>query len=1145
MYIIRIGNDINVIWRLFSRNGMKFSLEGKILKLWLISGPFKKEITDFEIQLRNEIHFFIDADDLHRLGVYKILLSILDDQAVTEDASIDISAAFQLVSKTYIQSSSPILDGSNIILSVASVLNNIETSTLEGASAYEIAVKHGYEGTEEEWLESLRGDIGQQGEQGERGERGPQGIQGETGPEGPAGVTSAVVNVDNTSGTPSATANVQDGVLTINISGIKGEQGNSGYTGDAGELEVVNNLNSDDATAALSAYQGKVLDGKITQLGQESRPAIAVNLINEDVDPASLPRRNYYINDSGEWTTNVNYKHSILPVKPGQLVEVTASSGYASIISFLKSDSLASGGTPDYCDEYATIYKVGIAAGQSRVFDVPSDAEYMYLYRGASPYNYTPSAIVVRKTAFDKDIMRISDATDENFIGTGILGDALYDGGDYIAEEIDIEDVAEENLNILSTNVFGSAGKHKKIYVEENDVVKVVGGGGLAFFANTVYCPNSGSTTGVIEQRKIESSKTYYFKVPSGSVVFIFNTIENDVNVEPLSITRYHRADSSETFRKIGAARWSVSSQALVYAAYVRTRNALFKVKGGHTYWMSLTMDTAATGIWFVKELPYIGCPYEANVPLSINSSTLGKPHTLTLSPSEDGYYIVRSDKSGGPTLEVEMTLADDYLSIQNPNIEENTIDYWRLNHNAYEKIGRMILTDMGLYGNSTQYKHLLLPVSEGQFVKIEAGESNAIFAWFTEQDTPANYGIPPFVENTGLIRSQGGVFKVPAGARYMYISLGGSPFATWPSYIGISVDYAGMPDIVKDNDYLRTRRILEQIKSTTRSEDTDGLRPLVMLHYSDIHGREVCQNRINDFREYFKDFIDETIQTGDIVTSYWGDGSAFGDETDPASNPSRDILSVIGNHDVASKSGGEFVWHTYQGVDAYNRYIKPYLPYWGNVVQPTDAEANGYCFYYKDYAGTNVRLIVIDAFDNDASYQTTQQEWFADVLEDARISGLSVVVASHFRIPAQSLLRTPFTMPFAAVENPDTSGVNIPYVELVKNFISAGGELVCWITGHSHYDAISKTSEENGLQVNICVANAGRFGSDATTTYLTNSMIEVDFSDWKTFDLFNIMAIDTKYKYITLFRIGSNYDKMGRRIETTTIKYNTGEMFY
>lgn len=155
MTTIRIGNDIDVVWRIFSRNGVKFSLEGKTLRLWLLSGPFKKEITDFEITLRNEIHFSIDADDLHRVGVYKLLLSIMDDQAVTEDASIDITQVFQLVSKTYYQASTTILDGEDIVLTVASVLNNIETSTLEGASAYEIAVKHGYQGSEEEWIEGL------------------------------------------------------------------------------------------------------------------------------------------------------------------------------------------------------------------------------------------------------------------------------------------------------------------------------------------------------------------------------------------------------------------------------------------------------------------------------------------------------------------------------------------------------------------------------------------------------------------------------------------------------------------------------------------------------------------------------------------------------------------------------------------------------------------------------------------------------------------------------------------------------------------------------------------------------------------------------------------------------------------------------
>lgn len=157
MTTIRIGNDIDVVWKIFSRNGVKFSLEGKTLRLWLLSGPFKKEITDFEIALRNELHFSIDADDLHRVGIYKLLLSVMDDQAVTEDASIDITQVFQLVSKTYSQATTTILDGGDIVLTVASVLNNIETSTLEGASAYEIAVENGFVGTEEEWLASLAG----------------------------------------------------------------------------------------------------------------------------------------------------------------------------------------------------------------------------------------------------------------------------------------------------------------------------------------------------------------------------------------------------------------------------------------------------------------------------------------------------------------------------------------------------------------------------------------------------------------------------------------------------------------------------------------------------------------------------------------------------------------------------------------------------------------------------------------------------------------------------------------------------------------------------------------------------------------------------------------------------------------------------
>ncbi|EJW20030.1 collagen-like protein [Paenibacillus alvei] len=53
-----------------------------------------------------------------------------------------------------------------------------------GQSAYEIAVKHGFEGTEEEWLTSLIGSTGEAGVQGEKGETGAKGSAGAKGDPG-------------------------------------------------------------------------------------------------------------------------------------------------------------------------------------------------------------------------------------------------------------------------------------------------------------------------------------------------------------------------------------------------------------------------------------------------------------------------------------------------------------------------------------------------------------------------------------------------------------------------------------------------------------------------------------------------------------------------------------------------------------------------------------------------------------------------------------------------------------------------------------------------------------------------------------------------------------------------------------------------
>ena len=53
-----------------------------------------------------------------------------------------------------------------------------------GYSAYEIAVQHGYTGTEEEWLASLHGADGATGPQGETGATGQQGPKGDKGDPG-------------------------------------------------------------------------------------------------------------------------------------------------------------------------------------------------------------------------------------------------------------------------------------------------------------------------------------------------------------------------------------------------------------------------------------------------------------------------------------------------------------------------------------------------------------------------------------------------------------------------------------------------------------------------------------------------------------------------------------------------------------------------------------------------------------------------------------------------------------------------------------------------------------------------------------------------------------------------------------------------
>lgn len=119
----------------------------------------------------------------------------------------------------------------------------------EGKSAYQVAMANGFTGTEEEWLQSLKG------EQGPAGPAGPQGERGEK--------------------------------------GDPGEKGEPGEKGDPGPNNIYDGLDSDATDYALSANRGKELASTLAQITNYSAVAAVSNTYT--IDFANSPVKNVKI----------------------------------------------------------------------------------------------------------------------------------------------------------------------------------------------------------------------------------------------------------------------------------------------------------------------------------------------------------------------------------------------------------------------------------------------------------------------------------------------------------------------------------------------------------------------------------------------------------------------------------------------------------------------------------------------------------------------------------------------------------------------------------------------------------------------------------------------------------------------------------
>lgn len=98
---------------------------------------------------------------------------------------------------------------------------------IQGLSAYQVAVQHGFEGTEDEWLISLKGEKGETGPKGDKGDTGKKGATGERGPQGLQGER-GLQGVQGEKG--------EQGIQgPVGPKGEQGEQGIQGIQGPQGE----------------------------------------------------------------------------------------------------------------------------------------------------------------------------------------------------------------------------------------------------------------------------------------------------------------------------------------------------------------------------------------------------------------------------------------------------------------------------------------------------------------------------------------------------------------------------------------------------------------------------------------------------------------------------------------------------------------------------------------------------------------------------------------------------------------------------------------------------------------------------------------------------------------------------------------------
>ena len=162
------------------------------------------------------------------------------------------------------------------------------------------------------------------------------------------------------------------------------------------------------------------------------------------------------------------------------------------------------------------------------------------------------------------------------------------------------------------------------------------------------------------------------------------------------------------------------------------------------------------------------------------------------------------------------------------------------------------------------------------------------------------------------------------------------------------------------------------------------------------------------------------------------------------------------------------------------------------------------------------------------------ESSWLKEVLSDALIKSMHVIIVNHTPFPKNIALRDSSLdwnsyIDYRAWEKSDQLCMEIEAIQIIQEYIDNGGILICLLTGHEHIDNILTAKEYEGqLMINIASANHSKH-DDGNTTEDASSVF---------YDCFDLCGVDIENGVLKILRIGWNIDSSFRIREKLCYDY-------